>query len=58
MLHYGVMLDSTHGTHKSASDDEVKLDGSLTQHLLEKQALNVDDDDVIVWQLNRSKIIS
>ena len=27
------------------SDGEVKLDGSLTQHCLEKQALNVDDDD-------------
>ena len=36
----------THGTHKIASDDKVKLDGSLTQHCLEKnQALNVDDDD-------------
>ena len=27
------------------SDGEVKLDGSLTQHCLEKRALNVDDDD-------------
>ena len=31
--------------HKTASDGEVKLDGSLTQHCLEKRALNVDDDD-------------
>ena len=40
-----VYQDSTHGMHKTASDGEVKLDDSLTQHCLEKRALNVDDDD-------------
>ena len=34
------------GTHKTTSDGEVKLDRSLTQHYLVKQALDVDDDDV------------
>ena len=30
---------------KTVSDGEVKLDSSLTQHCLEKQTLNVDDED-------------
>ena len=30
---------------RDAQDGQVKFDGSLTQHCLETQALNVDDDD-------------
>ena len=32
------------GMHKAVSDGCVKLDGSLSQHCLEKEALNVYDD--------------
>ena len=42
---------------RTASDGEVNLDGSLTQHCLEKQALKVDDEtclcvkfDIIVFK--------